>query len=353
MVEIGYGGDLVSEVRRLFDKRSWSLVEDNTSALDLGESDASIGEWKGIKALHLKKAGSAAFINNEFQFESFRIQASVAIPEAVGFIGLVFGARDSENYELIYLSPGDGRGIGEIQYDPVMNGSTTWQIYNGPSYLSYTSYNVGDWVNLTIDVDKHSAKVYIGDDFSTPQQIISKLQHGEVFGKIGVWGYLPVYIRDLSIEEIPSISRPIEERTKKEFINEWLVSEPYLTNSLPSELKWTAASTEENGTLNINRLFTSEKTNVVQIKSSLTLSRETEANISFGYSDELRLWINEEEIYHGVWMWDPPKNDGRIRPDHITMPVIWKEGVNTIRAELTSKETVFGWGACLKPGIDL
>lgn len=341
----------MSEVRDLFDKRSWSLVED-FSVLELGNSDASLGEWRGMKALHLKKTGGAVFINNEFHLESFRIQALVAIPEAIGFIGLVFGARNSANYELIYLSPVASNGTGEIQYDPVMNGSTTWQIYNGSSYVSYTRYNVGDWVKLTIDVHEQSATVYVGDDFSTPQLIISKLQHGEVFGKIGVWGYLPVYIRDLSIEGIPSISHSFAERKKEEFINEWLVSEPYSFDSQPNELSWIAASTEENGTLNINRLFSSENEKVVQIKSSLTLSSETKSHISFGYSDELRLWINEEEVYHGLWMWDPPKNDGRIRSDHVTMPIIWRKGVNTIRAELISKETVFGWGICLKAGVN-
>lgn len=341
----------MSEVKGLFEKRSWSLVED-VSILELGESDATIGEWREIKALHLNKAGTAVFINNKFQMESFRLQASVAIPETVGFIGLVFGARDSTNYELIYLSPGDGKGNGEIQYDPVMNGSTTWQIYNGPSYLSYTPYNVGDWVKLTIDVHNQSAKVYIGDDFSAPQLIISKLQHGEVLGNIGVWGYLPVYIRNLSIEEILNIPLSPAEITKDAFINEWLVSEPYPTNLQPDELKWNEALTEENGTLNINRFFKSDAGKVVQIKSSFTVSSDTESYISFGFSDELRLWINEEEIYYGIWMWDPPKNDGRISPDHLTMPVSLRKGVNTIRAELTSKETMFGWGICIKPGID-
>ncbi|MFD0618224.1 hypothetical protein ACFQZR_12190 [Paenibacillus sp. GCM10027629] len=343
----------MKDVEGIFSRRSWSLVDD-LQELSLGDSNAFIGEWKGIKALHINKAGAAAFINSEFYLESFRIQAFVAIPEAVGFIGLAFGARDSANYELIYLSPGYTKGNGEIQYDPVMNGSTTWQIYNGPSYVSYTHYNVGDWVKFTIDVDRHSAKVYIGEDTSIPQLVISKLQHGEVFGKIGVWGYLPAYIRDLSIEEIPSIPSTLNERNKDQFVNEWLVSESYFSNSQPDQLhEWTKTSTEENGTLNINRLYTSEKDKSVQIKSTLTLSEEAMSTVSFGFSDEVRIWINEEEVYRGVCMWDPPERDGRIRPDHVCIPITWRSGVNTIRAEITSKETVFGWGFCLKTGIQL
>ncbi|MFF2479908.1 hypothetical protein [Paenibacillus sp. NPDC058071] len=331
-------------------KRFWSLVED-APVLDLKDSNASIGEWRGVKALKFVKAGTAAFINEPFHLQAFRLQAYVAIPEPVGFIGLIFGARDDSNYELIYLSPGDSSDNGEIQYDPVMNGSTTWQIYNGPRYLAYTPYQVGEWVKLTIDVGQQSAKVYIGEDTETPRLTISKLQHGEVYGKIGVWGYLPGYVRDLTIEEISSDSQPIETVSKKGYINEWRVSEPYHSNSQPEEWKWMEAVTEENGTLNINQLYSSEKDKAVQIKSFLTLPEETYSIISFGYSDELRLWINGEEVYHGVWMWDPPQNDGRILPNHHMVPVVWKAGLNTIRAELISKETVFGWGGALKPGI--
>lgn len=331
-------------------KHFWSLIEE-LPQLDLGGSDACIGEWQGVKALHIKKTGTPVFINHEVHWESFRIQALVAIPEEIGFIGVVFGARDSANYELIYLSPVSGKGIGEIQYDPVMNGSTTWQIYNGPNYLAYTPYSVGEWVRLTIDVDKRSAKVYIGNDTSVPQLYISELQHGEGKGNIGVWGYLPGYIRDLSIEEIPSAPQAVTKRNKDEFVNDWLVSEPYFPHSVPNEQQWATARTEENGTLNINRLYTSEKDKSVQIRSTITLLEEANTIISFGFSDALRLWLNDEEIYQGVCMWDPPEHDGRIRPDHISIPVTWRAGSNTIRAELTNKETVFGWGFCLKTGL--
>lgn len=327
----------------------WSLVDD-LRRLDLGDSEATVSEWRNVKALRLHKKGAAVFVNDDFRFESFRLQATVALP-APGFIGLVFGARDSDNYELIYLSPGDNNGVGQIQYDPVMNGSTTWQIYNGLGYLSYASYKVGEWVKFTIDVQGNSAQIYIGDDFSIPRLIVSDCQHGAVAGKIGVWGYDLGYIRDLSIEEIPSSPTTIDNRNKDEFVNEWLVSEPYFSHSRPDELSWSQASTEENGTLNINRLYASAKDKSVQVKSTVTVSEETKSLLSFGYSDALRLWINEEEVHQGIWMWNPPDHDGRIRPDHITLPVTWRPGVNMIRAEITSKETIFGWGMCLRTGL--
>jgi hypothetical protein len=132
------------------------------------------------------------------------------------------------------------------------------------------------------------------------------------------------------------------------FVTDWLVSDPYLTGHNINENNWTKAVVEENGVLNINRLYVSTKDICVQVKSSVTVLEDTQAIVSFGFSDELRLWINEEEVYQGIWMWNPPDHDGRIRSDHISIPIMWRVGKNTIRAEITSREVIFGWGLCLK-----
>ncbi|MFB0840786.1 hypothetical protein [Paenibacillus oleatilyticus] len=50
------------------------------------------------------------------------------------------------------------------------------------------------------------------------------------------------------------------------------------------------------------------------------------------------------------WKWNPPANDGRIRPDHAHIPVQWKAGFNTIRAEVAHTE-FFGWGLAVRTGL--
>jgi hypothetical protein len=335
-------------------KLSWSLVDD-LKHFDLGESGACVSEWCDIKALYLNKSGVAVFLNDDINFKSFRLQAEVAIPEEVGFIGLVFGARDLNNYELIYLSPGAGDGVGELQYDPVMNGSTTWQIYNGPNYQAPARYVSGEWVRFSLEVHPNTASVYVGE-CTSPQLVISNLQHRISSGKIGVWGYLPSYIRNLSIEEIQVTEITtnhiyLEQLASESFVTEWIVSKPYCDNTQLIVTDWTKVNVEENGTLNINRLYPSAKNISVQAKSTVYISEETESVLTFGFSDQIRLWINEEEVYQGVWKWSPPESDGRIRWDFVAVPLRWRVGLNTIRAEITNQEVIFGWGLSLKTGI--
>jgi hypothetical protein len=336
-------------------KETWNLADD-LKDFDLSNSGAYVAEWSDSKALHFNETGAAVFLHVDKKLKAFRLQAEVAIPIA-GFIGLVFGAKDIHNYELIYLSHGNSAGVGEIQYDPVMNGSTTWQIYHGPKYQAPATYLLGEWVKFTLEIQQNSVSVYVGDSIE-PQLVIFNLQHGIVSGKIGVWGYSPTYIRNLSIEELQAVEgidvpANIEKLKADGFVTDWLVSQPFYDNIQIKDKDWISALVEENGTLNINRLYPSSKDISVQVKSTMFITEDRESVISFGFSDQLRLWINGEEVYQGVWKWDPPQSDGRIRSDFVSIPISWKAGMNTILAEVTNQEVIFGWGLSLKTGLNI
>ncbi|GFN33003.1 hypothetical protein [Paenibacillus xylaniclasticus] len=321
-------------------KMVYSLIDD-LDLFDVGVTEARTGDFLGKQALYLEKAGYAVLLKDEIPFSSYRVQAEVAIPEEVGFIGIVFGAKDADNYELIYLAPL------EIQYDPVMNGSMTWQVYNGPLYQKPLPDMTGRWVNLTVDVQPNGAAVYLGED-STPQLVIPNLQHGLPSGRIGFWGFLPSYIRNFTVEQIQPATivereTDLQRLAAESFVTEWMVA------PLDSD-KWTKAVVEENGTLNLNRIYSTEKVQTVIATSVFKLSAEQETVLTFGFSDYIQLWVNDELLYEGDWKWNPPADDGRIRPDHASVTVRWKAGLNTIRAQVTNDER-FGWGLCVKTGI--
>lgn len=63
-----------------------------------------------------------------------------------GFAGIAFAAADPGNHELVYVSPG------EIQYDPVMRGSNTWQVYHGAGLQAPAPVPARQWVALRVMV---------------------------------------------------------------------------------------------------------------------------------------------------------------------------------------------------------
>lgn len=325
-------------------------LHDDLSKFDLGDSGACPGSWQGCEALHLHKVNSAIFLQEEVPFASYRLQADVVIPEHVGFIGFAFGARDAENFELIYLAPE------EIQYDPVMNGSMTWQVYNGPSYQKPLPNTTGEWRKFTVDVEPSGATVYLGDD-PEPQLVIKNLQHGGAPGKVGIWNFLSSYIRNFTIEEITPTA-PIEQRLADQrqlqsdsFITEWQISQPYIRgNSLADQQEWTTSVVEENGTLNINRIHKAGPDSTVLVKGTVTVPEGRESILSLGFSDHIRLWVNDKEVYQGDWNWNPPASDGRVRSSFARIPVQWQPGENTVTAEVSQSE-FFGWGLSVQTGL--
>jgi hypothetical protein len=354
------------------EKRVYALWDDLTP-FQGGESRAIAGEWKGEKALYLNQMNSAFFLQEEINFPSFRLEAEVAIPGEVGFVGLIFGATDESNYELVYLAPI------EIQYDPIMNGSMTWQIYNGPSYQKALPDMTGQWHRLIVEAGPEGAKVFL-DDQTAPMLVIPNLQHGgKRLGKVGFWNYVPCYIRNFSIQKISSAegSLPVplqpevliqNQSENDSFLTEWLVrslaapeterDNPSVTDnqsvidnvSEMAKQSWVKAIAEENGTLNLNRLWEAKQGSCAEVISSFMLQEEEDTRLTLGYSDSIRLWVNDIEVYGGNWLWHPPSYDGRIRPDHATVLIKWRKGVNTVRAEVTQREG-FGWGVAIKTGL--
>ncbi|MFS1512973.1 hypothetical protein VQL36_11140 [Chengkuizengella sp. SCS-71B] len=337
----------------------WGLI-DSIGHFNLGKSGAKPKFFCGREALYFEELHtSPVLLSDDINMDSYRLEAEVAFPESTGFAGLVFGARDSKNFELVYITPESDTTMGEIQYDPIMKGSSTWQIYHGSSYQAAAFVPVGKWVKLSLEVQSNSASVYVGDSTS-PQLIIRKLQLGNSAGKIGIWGNLPCYISCFSVKEInptKSINAPLQSDLQKlaydTYITEWMISKPYLYQNPPHIHKdWIKATVEENGILNLNRLYTlTEKGTAVQLQCIFSLSENVDTNLLLGYSDKIRLWINNVEVHQGECLWNPPVSDGRIRSDHVTIPVRWRKGVNTIHAEIINYECMFGWGLSIKTGI--
>ncbi|NDI33162.1 hypothetical protein [Chengkuizengella sediminis] len=336
----------------------WELI-DNIEHFNLGESGAKPKVFCGREALYFEELHTnPVLLSDDINMNCYRLEAEVAFPESIGFAGLVFGARDSKNYELVYITPGNNTTMGEIQYDPIMKGSSTWQIYHGSSYQAPALVPIGKWIKLSLEVQLNSASVYVGDSTS-PQLVIRNLQLGSSVGKIGIWGNLPCYISNFSVKKIDPIS--IKNRLQSDFqklaydtfITEWMISKPYLYQDPPLIHKdWIKATVEENGILNLNRLYTlTEKDTAVQLQCIFSLSENVDTNLLLGYSDKIRLWINNVEVYQGECLWNPPESDGRIRSDHVAIPIRWRKGVNTIRAEIINHECMFGWGLSIKTGI--
>lgn len=143
------------------------------------------------------------------------------------FVGLVFGAKDEANFELVYVSADNEWELPNLQYDPVINGSSTWQIYHGPRYQALVPVPSDQWVKLTLKVQPSNVAIYVGGALE-PNLVIPNTMHGrQELGNIGVWGSSEAYMRNLTVSEIETESFFEDDlhviQRDDAFVSEWVV----------------------------------------------------------------------------------------------------------------------------------
>lgn len=248
--------------------------------------------------------------------------------------GLAFRAQDAKNFELVYAQPHTSEQWDAIQYDPVFNGSNTWQIYHGPCYQRAARVPVGQWFRLRVDVcgERMSASVD-----GQPPLVVERLAHRNQEGQIGLWTYLPAYfsrLRAWGCERMNEIGQAPARAAC--VIDGW-------------ELEGVGpVSVEPHGVLNINRWLP-----VAASPARLSRRFEVEpgraARLSFGFSDELELSVDGELVYEGKNCFTgfaDYEARGYIRADHRQVELDLAPGEHELRAVLRASEP-FGWGMAL------
>lgn len=316
----------------------WTFADDLTE-WEIPDGVAEPGAWQGRPALRFTGVPRPVLLASPTASTAFTLEAEVSTGENPAFIGLIFGAQDAENYELVYLHPGDENSPASVQYDPVMRGSNTWQIYQGPRYISEAvPVPLGGWVRLRLDVRPEGVAITVGAA-PAPQLVVAPLMNGTPAGRIGLWCYgAPCYVASVTMTPaegaFPAVEPP---PLPAGTLTEWLVDGKPVT-------------VEVNGTLNFNRLFKATEAGSVA-RAAAIIDRSSvagEATLTFGFSDRLRLLVNGQECYQGEWRWQPPDSDGRIRPGHASVRVPLRQGPNRIEAEVSTAEPHFGWGLTMR-----
>ena len=153
-----------------FDSERWNLI------------DAEIVQHLGRDSL------MGAALLNDTELENGVIEFDVAVSGARSYPGVVFRLQSETDYERIYVRPHRaGLYPDAIQYMPVINGSETWQLYNGEGYTAFTELPANEWIHVRLEVHGTQARVFLGDG-PEPVLEIHDLKHGAGEGALGLVG---------------------------------------------------------------------------------------------------------------------------------------------------------------------
>ena len=315
----------------------------------------------------------------DLQIDDGIIEFELAAP-AGGFAGIAFRMQSAADYEIVYFrwSP-DGRWAG-VQYQPVYEGETTWQLYSGASYETDLPPKVftrrGGWMPVRIVVAGNRADVYVGDS-AAPVLRVRELKRPRARGAIGIWStglekwkqptaavralhVMP--LGDLTVASMPPDTASPGQLTR------WRVSSRFaapdsiaFADSLSQDVRRDIAEgrvidAEPSGTVNLTatvgnpagrqttNVFGGAGWGVAYAHVTLHSDRDQTRRLSVSYSDAIGVYLDGTLVYTGDNRSDVRgKNSlGLVSLEAESIPLRLHAGDNDIVLGVADK--AFGWG---------
>jgi len=328
----------------------------DSSRWQIEAEEHRIEEYKGKTSLVLR--GGLALVEDS-EFTDGVIEYFCAFPDARAFVGATWRVQDAANREEFYIRPHQSGNPDANQYTPVFNGLSAWQLYHGEGYGTPIVYEFDTWFPVKIVVSGDQAEVYIGD-LETPALFIDDLKRETASGTVGfaVPNFGAARYADFRFEKAdkPKLKGRVERERAAPAgaVMEWEVSVPFtekalegsieITPSLKDDLAWTSLISEPTGLANLSRVSVlTREANTVIARVTVISDRAQSKTLAFGYSDRLRLFLNDRLLYTG-------NNGFRTRDyrhlgtigyfDAVTLPL--QKGKNELWFAVS--ESFGGWG---------
>jgi len=317
--------------------------------------------WKlqGRIVNHLgQKSLRGAAILEDVEFEDGIIEVDLAFEGRRCFAGIQFRLRPGGNFENFYIRPHKSNQPDALQYTPVFNGLSSWQLYSGPGYTTASPVPHKQWIHVKLEVSGRQARVYL-DNAAKPSLIIHDLKHGRSKGAIGVSG--PPnglahfanfkFRRDDSLD----FDDPPKVETLGGMIMDWELSQEFRVRQINREvapgrqtlpaLKWTRVSADDTGLVDIARTTrkTGPEPQCVVARATIHSDKDELKKLSFGYSDEISVFLNGNVLFRGnsEFRRRDPQFQGLVGlNDSVFLPL--KQGANDLVLIVT--EVFGGWG---------
>jgi len=262
--------------------------------------------YKGKECLFIK---TGAIVAKGVNFRDGIIEADFSFPKERSFPGFAVRMQDQKNYEYFYIRPHQSGNPDATQYIPVINGDGGFQLYSGEGFNSAYNFKFDEWHHMKIDLHGLQAEFYIDDTLVIK---VKELLTGWKTGKIAIVGG-PLYIANIQYtprqNPVPT-PIPIPENGKDGLITKWEVSNVVnkslfehqyrLTPEIKEKLKWGTQRSNYFGIIDLARFGTVTATNnTIVAKLTVNSSVDQIKEISFGFSDDVTVYLNGQAIYYG------------------------------------------------------
>ncbi|MBN2172277.1 MAG: hypothetical protein JW819_13235 [Candidatus Krumholzibacteriota bacterium] len=316
-------------------------------------------EFEGRQALQ----GSATLLDRTFADGVLEVDVYFPDDDARAYPGIWFRMASPTEGERFYIRPHRADLYADaLQYCPVINGESPWQLYSGDGYTAAASLDEGRWLTLRLEVKGAQMRVFLGD-LATPALEVPALAGTVASGGVFLEAQPGMaYLADFRIEdavdftiEAPPVATPVGT------ITEWEVSQPFTLRELDraappgrdvlARAAWTKVTSTASGLVDVSRLAPRQgrEPDFVVARTTLRAERDEIRRLQVGYSDWVAVVLDGRPIWSG--------NSGyRSRDDSFlgiiglfdTVHLPLKRGRNELM--LVVLEGFGGWGFMARDG---
>ena len=349
---------LSSQERPLSDPARWELPDGARIV------DGATGPELRITAGRVEIPGA--------DFSTGTILFSLKVSGLPSFVGVLFriGGGGADH---VYVRPHSSGQWDAIQYQPIMNGSSTWQLYAHGNAAA--PIPADRWFDVRLEVDGDHAAFYL--DGSTDAVLeIPRLEGPATTGGMtlsagfrggGPGGVDAARVRDLVVtRRAASGSRAVAAEGVPGYLTAWRVTAPMAIDSSPLRAlpedpgAWQSITADPSGLVNFNRKFArAGDLSVVLAAVTLRTDVPRTVRLELDFSDDATVFLNSQPLYSSVngWQSHHPLYLGALNPAQpphaVYLPL--RAGSNDLTVAVS--ERAFGWGLVARladaPGVEV
>lgn len=312
----------------------------------------------------LRVSSGAAYLN-DVEFRDGTIEFDVFVSGDRAFVYLMFRGQSDEEYDDLYFRPHKSGLPDAIQYAPVFQRRSAWQLYHGEHGTAAASFDANSWTHVKLQISGTTATVWVGER-NGPNITISKLGRDAAAGWLAVRGFVPrnsaaeyaAKFRNFRVtksDAAPVVDDPNQALREGQLIS-WQVSPPFdapsgpVLEQLPETIMssdWSTPPIQPSGVfefLRSHRIPGGSRHWAVAAETTLRADADKICRLHLGYSDEITLFLNGEPIAYqdSSYRFDELRQDGVMHGDQLLVFLHLIRGDNRLRAIIADR--FGGWG---------
>jgi len=336
-----------------FSDAGWDL-KGKTIAVERGEAGGTLSVENGVAYRRDVKLLDGA------------IDFDVQLTRRRSFVFVMFRMQADHEYQEFYLRPHKSNLPDAVQYAPVWQGNSAWQLHHGPGGTAAMGFEPGAWTHVRVLLKGPRAALFVGD-MTKPVLLVDHLAQEPKPGYLALRGFLPAGVpgegpiaryRNVSVRtgeiafDWPAPAAVVEPAG---VVRSWAVSSSFAPpEAIPSSLPDAATlgplrriDAEAGGLVELHRYVKMpEGGRGTAAVAGLVLKAEREGvyALDLGFSDTATVFVNGRPLFHGDarYSFDRPRRDGLIGFDQARLFLPLRKGDNELR--IVVADFFGGWG---------